>query len=448
MTPTQIGLAEQLVNGNGVFCGLYTLLEDEEGIASTSGMITDKNKGYSGSNHDLQHEIIRLFKPELLCLGPLTRIIAGNKDGITLPLLLQKGLTGDEKVAPRTLFNRAKESAKNYRKALSHVMDEECLYKDFLQSGNLPSGMRFEDYLVYVRQKMWEDGQNDPTGGEEQQVLVADGKDNPDKMNATDDSQKIGIMMPSTWFFPGFIVFALMGPIVLSSGSSGEDYRCELILSSIAAPKTKEDKLLQGRLYGSRNKELRLKDDDGDNISILSNASKKRQSHSKTTEDPCQHSGAGQEGRRDEVSLSHRLQAAGLAQAELMAENRRKAKTNDLLIDMHTNKVMGKQAMITEARELVNLMTPDDPMRPAQIQRLLELNEELRQALKELENAQQHVIKRELLDVVDPMEYSVQNNNNKGTINNLFLLPSSHAFDSNDNACLFHYNIADNIMNR
>ena len=205
---------------------------------------------------------------------------------------------------------------------------------------------------------------------------------------------------------------------------------------------------MQGRLYGSRNKELRVKDDDGDNISILSNAKKKRQSRGKTTKHPRQHSGAGQEGQRDKVSLSHRLQAAGLAQAELMAENRRKAKTNDLLIDIHTNKVMGKQAMITETRELLHLMTPDDPMQPAQIQILLELNEELRQALKELEKAQQHVINRELLDVDPRMEYSVQNNNNKGTSNNLFLLLSSHAFDSNNDACSFHYDIADNIMNR
>ena len=71
--PDSIGLAEQLVNGNGVFRGLYTLLEDEEGIASTSGMITDVNKaGYSGSdNHDRQNQIIRLFKPELHCLGDM-----------------------------------------------------------------------------------------------------------------------------------------------------------------------------------------------------------------------------------------------------------------------------------------------------------------------------------------------------------------------------------------
>ena len=123
-----------------------------------------------------------------------------------------------------------------------------------------------------------------------------------------------------------------------------------------------------------------------------------------------------------------------------MAENRRKAKTNDLLIDMHTNKVMGKQAMITETRELVNLMTPDDPMRPAQIQRLVELNEELRQALKELENAQQHVINRELLDLDPRMEYSAvqHNHDKKGTNDNLVVLPTSHAFDSNDNACSFH----------
>jgi hypothetical protein len=195
--PDSIGLAEQLVNGNGVFRGLYTLLDDEDKISSLSSVITDK--GYSersNKHHDRQTDTIRLFKPELHCLGPSTRIIAGNRDGITLPLLLQKGLSGgDEKVAPRTLFNRAKESAKNCRKALSYVMAEESPCKDFLHSGNLPSGMRFEDYLLYVRQKMWEDGQNDPsTGGNESEErrVVADVNDNPDK-NTRDDSQRMKI---------------------------------------------------------------------------------------------------------------------------------------------------------------------------------------------------------------------------------------------------------------
>ena len=117
-----------------------------------------------------------------------------------------------------------------------------------------------------------------------------------------------------------------MSPIVLASRSSGEDYGCELILSLIVAPKTKDN--LQGRLYGSNNKELvPVKDNEGDSISILSNhACKKRKSSTTTKHPPRQHSGTGREGQ--EVSLSHRLQSAGLVQAESMAENCQKTKTN------------------------------------------------------------------------------------------------------------------------
>ena len=95
---------------------------------------------------------------------------------------------------------------------------------------------------------------------------------------------------------------------------------------------------------------------------------------------------------------------------------------------MHTNKVMGKQALITETRELVHLMAPEDPMRPAQIQKLVQLNEELREALNKLEQAQQSVIHRELEDVDNRVDYSVEycDDNSTGTRNTmLFLLPCS-----------------------
>ena len=194
-------------------------------------------------------------------------------------------------------------------------------------------------------------------------------------------------------------MFALMGPISVSPGS---DYRCELILSSTPAPKTKEEKLLQGRMYLSRNKQL-PKNDDGE---AYYRQEKTRQQSRKSEYQTLQTMVAGREGGH--VSLSHRLQAAGLAQAELLSENRRKAKTNDLIIDMHTNKVMGKQAMITETRELVQLLMVDDPMRPAQIQRLLDLNEELRDALNGLEMAQKDLIQRET--------YGTQNNKESTTL--------------------------------
>ncbi len=156
---------------------------------------------------------------------------------------------------------------------------------------------------------MLEDGQNNPTGGDEseERQAVADVNDNilVDD-NTMSDNPMTKTTMPSTWFFHGFIVFALRGPIVLLSESSGggEDYRCELILSSIAVPKTKDGKLLQGRLYGSR-KQLPVKENEGDDeIRILSNASKKRRS-SKVRKHLCQNSEAGQRGQ--EVSLSNRL---------------------------------------------------------------------------------------------------------------------------------------------
>jgi hypothetical protein len=76
-----------------------------------------------------------------------------------------------------------------------------------------------------------------------------------------------------------------------------------------------------------------------------------------------------------------------------MAENRQKTKTNGhiLIDDMHTSNVMGRQAMITKTRELLQL--------PAQIQRVFVPNEEFREALNKLERAQQHVIHRKLVDV-------------------------------------------------
>jgi hypothetical protein len=114
-----------------------------------------------------------------------------------------------------------------------------------------------------------------------------------------------------------------------------------------------------------------------------------------------------------------------------MSENRRKTKTNNLIIDMHTNKVMGKQAMITETRELVQLMNPNDPMQPAQIQRLLALNEELREALNKLEKAQRDVIDRELVDVDKRVVSSVQkyyNNYHSTTVSHSFVEPQEQRY--------------------
>ena len=121
--------AEHLVMGLGVLHGLYsTLFSGEKALAYTQGAVTSSNA---------DNTVLR-FKPELHCLGPLTRITnAGNQDGISLPLLLQKGdLAGDEKIASCTLLC-IQQSKEVYNKELqevsSHVMDDLSPYKNFLK---------------------------------------------------------------------------------------------------------------------------------------------------------------------------------------------------------------------------------------------------------------------------------------------------------------------------
>jgi hypothetical protein len=43
------------------------------------------------------------------------------------------------------------EMLKNCKKALSVVMETDSPYKDYIGTGNFPSGMAFEDYRMFVR---------------------------------------------------------------------------------------------------------------------------------------------------------------------------------------------------------------------------------------------------------------------------------------------------------
>ena len=97
-----IGLSEQLVKGIGVFSGLYTLEDANNEL---------NEHGHSSS--------VLVLKPELHCLGRSIRIACGLTNGISLPLILQRGLTNKDPVAIRTLLYRAQEYMKNCKKALS-----------------------------------------------------------------------------------------------------------------------------------------------------------------------------------------------------------------------------------------------------------------------------------------------------------------------------------------
>ncbi len=155
-----------------------------------------------------QHDSVLLLKPEQHCLGCHMQIAVGlSNNGITLPLILQRGLSSNDHFADRTLLSRAQEYMKNYKKALSIAMLPESRYKDYTKSGNLSSGMVYDDYLKFVRLKMYNILVNNTIGVEV--ISLEKTNDTPDE-----DARCESRTMPDTRFFPGFFVFATQGPIV------------------------------------------------------------------------------------------------------------------------------------------------------------------------------------------------------------------------------------------
>jgi hypothetical protein len=144
---------------------------------------------------------------------------------------------------------------KNGKKALSIVMHAESPYRDHVSTGNLPSGMTLDDYYLFVRQGMYElmhPGTAVPSTEQlpteqnnrstENNLGMAD-ELNGDNINdvgsatlstsnapTTSESVSTVVVMPDSWWiFTGFIIFALLGPIVPSAMFP---FRSELLMTA------------------------------------------------------------------------------------------------------------------------------------------------------------------------------------------------------------------------
>ena len=226
--PDSIGLAEELVEGTGVFSALY----DSGGSLGFASLLrlhqTSTNRASSAGGVVIRNSTA-ILKPSLHCLGGHIAIPVGGVNGITLPLLLQGKLTvlsakkngslaaqheQDDYIKPRTLFTRAQEIVKNGKKALSCVMAQDSPYRDYVKTGNLPYGMKHDDYLQVVRAKMFA-ALNPP-----KQVQDSDDLNNLDAGSAgttrttNSSSMEVDADSGKMFTFAGYIVFALMGPIV------------------------------------------------------------------------------------------------------------------------------------------------------------------------------------------------------------------------------------------
>jgi hypothetical protein len=164
-----IGLAEQLVSALMLFAGLYNEELLQDCVASS-----DHTWGYGGvglgdkSARSLNRVTnpslstipgsVLVIKPELHCLGEHKKFVVSETGGLDLSTMLASGWgdkSSDVTITGRTLHTRSKEILKNCKAALAFVHHRDSPYKYWTSDGCLPSWMDREDYLLYVRKKMY-----------------------------------------------------------------------------------------------------------------------------------------------------------------------------------------------------------------------------------------------------------------------------------------------------
>lgn len=394
-----IGLADQLVNGLGFFGGLY----NEELLQNSITSSSDTARGYCGGERDLMRSptptlsshsssgLVRVIKPELHCLGEDKKIVVSGTNGLKLSTMLASGLTEKAfqvNIKGRTLLSRSREILKNCKKALALVLRHDSPYKSFASTGLLPSGMCRDDYLLFVRQKMYV------------ALLPTSPVTTVDDSNAAacaNDSKKsddlIHTSMPDNYLFPGYLVFAMMGPIV---PHEMRRFQSHLIMEK-PPPKLDDENL------SSKGSQAASKRKRGGPVGDSKNMDDPRMCKLNKKVEVKQESGSGtSSGQRvadsssspkdKTYTVNQQLQIAAMAQAKKVIDIRERSDLSDRIVAMHKHKVAGKKALIEELKFLITNSSSDDPDRAAHMTQLKGLHHDLAMALDELALTERSII--------------------------------------------------------
>lgn len=406
-----IGLADQLVKGVGIFAGLYS-----EELLQSSVTTSDPSRLYNhggGGGEELLRStapatlsssgLVLVMKPELHCLGEDKKIVVGGTNGLKLSTMLASGLTQkafEVNIKGRTLLSRSREILKNCKKALAIVSRHDSPYKAYMSSGLLPSGMCLDDYLLYIRQKMYvallppSIGNNKP----DHCMMVSDTTPVASVASVAESSSDFGrneslgysdegndvLMntMPDSYVFPGYLVFALLGPIV---PPEMRPHQSHLIMTK---PPVEDDTSEQSKrksetdTAGSR-KMHKVKVEKG---------------VGRVKEEPGRNSSTSPTKTKG-YTINQQLQIAAMAQSKMVIDNRVRTDLSDCIIAMQTNKVAGKKALIEELKFLITNTSSDDPDRSVYMKELKMLHHELGSALDELLLSEQSIIAAATLQI-------------------------------------------------
>lgn len=429
--PDSVGIVQQLVDGTGIFENLF---DTEEMIQQTS---RSQQTGNSRNNVTLA------LKPYLHCLSGTSVIVGNQSNHINLALLISSGLSSHKAlpIKARSLLTRAQEHIKNGKKALAVVMNKRSPYKSYASTGNLPSGMSMDDYYVYVRKRMYaslvtnntkpplegalslaslrndsispaipasvpryDDDATDRALDEDASSFVscsaslvmdedtftpADQNEEDGDVNPVDINDG-GELMPVDWSFPGFITFALLGPIV---PSGMVPYRSELLMASLPSGNDTSN----GRATLRKNaRSAKQKQNDETTTST--------QGRELTVEEGVPRSilGRAEDNQStlpvvQEPSLQQKIMLAGIAQSKMLIEQRHSFKMNDRVISLHQKKVSAKKMLIDEVKFMIANTPANDPERVVQMHNLKELNKELNDAVQNLIAAEEKIVEGDML---------------------------------------------------
>lgn len=210
-----LGFAQQCLQGLPPFAELYTReANNAQGVAPL------------------------VMKEMYHCLDVEITVSNVHRDeGITLAVLSSTGLTNQQLIGGRTIYDAAKAVITNARKAMAIV--KKSKYEPYIEAGSLPSGEEIEDYYHYVRSEMYKVLVLSRKKGRSESDDNSDGTDNGDETAEDDQSaDSKAETMPKNWYFPGFLAFALFGPILPKNQSP--QYKAECFLDSDPPSKGKK----------------------------------------------------------------------------------------------------------------------------------------------------------------------------------------------------------------
>lgn len=204
-------------------------------------------------------------------------------------------------------------------------------------------------------------------GGEEDELTFNDDEE-------FDDG---GDLMPDDWTFPGFIAFALLGPIVPPPMIP---YRSELLMT-----------VLPSQDSGDSRAALRLAERDSKRKATVIE-SKGTVPDVLGVQEPRQVSTI----LPDATSMQQKIMIAGIAQSKMLIEQRQHFKMNDRVLSLYQKKVTAQRMLINEQKFMISITAIDDPERKLQIQNLKAMNDGLKTAVAELIGAEEEIVAKDL----------------------------------------------------